>query len=96
MADEQREAQCSSCLKIVPTSDNLAFLERTGEGTKAATESCANCGYHEIAHSYDGNYAPPSNKKNPHLCLNFDPPMEFVPHGPWPYDRFYCGCRGWD
>ena len=21
---------------------------------------------------------------------------DFVPHGPYKYDEFYCGCRGWD
>jgi hypothetical protein len=23
-------------------------------------------------------------------------PHEFEPHGPYEYDKYYCGCRGWD
>jgi hypothetical protein len=23
-------------------------------------------------------------------------PHKFEPHGPYEYDRFYCGCHGWD
>jgi hypothetical protein len=30
-------------------------------------------------------------KKNPTYV-----PHEFEPHGPYEYDRFYCGCHGWD
>jgi hypothetical protein len=91
-----RKTRCTYCKIEVPSSEKLAFFEFRGEGSRAATDSCAHCGYAEVAHTYGGNFAPPSERKNPHLCLNFDPPRQFEPHGPWDVDLFYCGCRGWD
>lgn len=77
-----RKARCA-CGRIVPSSIKLAFFEYTGEGSSAAIETCATCHYFETAHS-------PDARPNVHICDNFKP------HGPYEYDRYYCGCRGWD
>lgn len=38
------------------------------------------CGYREVAHG----------KGNLHVC------KQFTPHGPYEFDKYYCGCHGWD
>jgi hypothetical protein len=76
-----RDARCP-CGKTEPSSFTLAFFEFTGEGSRAAIDSCANCSFYEEAHL--------RTSKSNHICDNF------VPHGAWEYDRFYCGHAGWD
>lgn len=72
--------------KGVPSRIDLAFFEYKGPGSKAAMEHCGECGYYLVAHS-----GPQMGKwvKNPK-------DHEFVPHGPYEFDTYYCGCFGWD
>lgn len=74
-----RTARCS-CGKERSSSDELAFFEYRGHGSRAAAVHCKNCGYYPVAHEKD----------NVRHCGNFEP------HGPYEFDHFYCGCRGWD
>lgn len=79
-----RMARCG-CGKVEPSSKDLAFLEFCGEGSKEATEICKHCGYHAVAHAPDH----PRKGQIP-VCL------DFAPRGCQEFDRYYCGCRGWD
>ena len=80
----ERKAQCS-CGQVVPSSKSLPFFESTAEGSRDAVESCKHCGYFRVAHT------PEVIAKNKSLkCTNFEP------HGAYEFDRYYCGCRGWD
>ena len=90
-----RSARCS-CGATRPSSTSLAFFEFRGEGSRTAREACAHCGYAQVAHTYGGNFAPPSPSKNRNLCINFDPPRVFEPRGGQEFDVFYCGHAGWD
>lgn len=76
-----RMARCG-CGKKVPSSWSEAFFEFQGEGSREATLKCK-CGYYEVAHNSTGRS---SNCK----C------RKFVPKGTHEFDRFYCGCNGWD
>lgn len=68
------------CGNIRPSSEKLAFFEYRGEGSKQATKSCKNCPYYDVAHGKD----------HKSVCNNF------TPHGAYEYDKFYCGCAGWE
>jgi hypothetical protein len=85
-----RVARCS-CGAERPSSFELAFFEFRGEGSKAATQACAHCGYFAVAHGPD---APRRNHGQSAVeragCPGFEP------HGSWDYDIYYCGCRGWN
>lgn len=78
-----RQARCCD-LSIVPSRFDLAFFEYRGEGSRVAREHCGNCSYMEAAHT------DPIRSKNKHVCDNF------VPHGAYEYDSYYCGHAGWD
>lgn len=83
-----RLARCS-CGRTEPSDPERAFaLVPQGEGSRRAVETCGTCGYHLEAH------LPPRpgvvRSAAARVC------DEFVPHGPWPFDSFYCGHRGWD
>lgn len=83
-----REAQCANCANcktIVPSSPNLAFFEYLGENSVAALTRCK-CGYNLSAHCYSLARVNPE----PIKC------SRFTAHGAYEYDRYYCGCRGWD
>ena len=92
-----REARCG-CGAVRPSGRDLPFFEYRGEGSRAAIEGCAVCGYSECAHDpahmetlvhkRDGSRRPTVVEDG--RCTGF------VPSGPWRYDGFYCGCRGWD
>ena|ERR1051325_4234570 len=82
---EGRQARCSLKCKIVRSSLNLAFFEFRGEGSPAAREHCAKCGYYEVAHNPQEG-----RPRGAGVCLNF------VPHGAYEFDKYYCGCCGWD
>ena len=73
----------------VASSVNLAFFEYRGEGSKSATEKCANCGYYKVAHDLPlvDDRGRPRGKD---ICDSF------APHGAYEYDEYYCGCWGWD
>ena len=77
-----RMAQCS-CGKVEPSSRRLAFLVDRGPGSRAAAETCAHCRYTAAAHER-------TPRRNPQVCNHFEA------HGPFDYDTYYCGCRGWD
>lgn len=79
-----RFAECS-CGRREPSSVSLAFFEFRGEGSLKSREICRNCAYLLIAHTSEVMARNKALK-----CRNF------VPHGPYETDRFYCGCRGWD
>ncbi len=75
-----RQAKCG-CGRIEPSNpDHLAFFEFRGEGSREATKICK-CGYAESAHD------------KPHIAAKC---QKFIPRGPQEYDKYYCGCRGWD
>ena len=68
--------------------DKLAFFEYRGPGSKAGTTSCK-CGYAEVAHIPDKTHVM-------RHCEKKNGRAGFVSRGPWEYDKYYCGCRGWD
>lgn len=82
-----RIAKCT-CGKQEPSNPNLAFFTYRGEGSRDATVSCGDCGYHDTAHQRAREL------REPHLKGLLD--HEFTPRGAWEFDLFYCGCRGWD
>lgn len=63
----------------------LPFFEYLGPGSRHATEKCE-CGYFDVAHM---NPNPLTGR--PGIATH-----TFVPVGPAEFDRFYCGCHGWD
>lgn len=81
-----RVARCGCGSERPSTLDgSLAFFEFRGEGSRAALTTCKNCGYGDQAHT------PEVMARNKALkCTNCEP------HGAYPYDLFYDGCRGWD
>lgn len=85
-----RMAHCF-CGSVTPSSWALAFFEFLGEGSKAATESCAHCGYALSAHGPDA----PVWRNGKTAVMNHGCPG-FEPRGDVGHDRYYCGCRGWD
>ncbi len=80
----ERQAICT-CKKVVPSKPDLAFFEFTGEGSEKAKTSCKNCGFHAVAHT------PETMARNKNLKCT-----DFVARGPFEFDFYYCGCRGWD
>jgi hypothetical protein len=68
--------------------DKLAFFEYRGPGSKSSDLSCT-CGYAKMAHTSDKTHV----MKH---CAKKNGVAGFVARGPWEYDRYYCGCRGWD
>jgi len=88
-----RFAKCT-CGRTRPSSLDLAFFEYEGPGSPRSKQSCKNCGYHEIAHTKEGMAGNvPTNRKT---VIERGECKGFVAHGPYEFDRFYCGCRGWD
>lgn len=67
-----------------PSSKELPFFEFTGAGSRDSDEICKRCKFHKVAHE------PERRGQNRHVCSNFEP------QGPREFDRFYCGCHGWD
>lgn len=79
-----RLAKCG-CGNTRQSDLDLAFFEYLGPGSPAAAKTCKHCRYHEVAHEK------PLPKHLEKQCGH-----DFEPHGPFEFDRFYCGCRGWD
>lgn len=74
--------------KGVPSRIDLAFFEFKGEGSRIAMERCKECGFADVAHEGEklGKWVRDADvKRHP-----------FVPHGPYEFDSYYCGCYGWD
>lgn len=80
-----RRARCQCGHEADSTTPGLAFLEYQGPGSKYATESCQ-CGYSLVAHE-------PVNPVTGRPGIS---DHVFESRGPAEFDRFYCGCRGWD
>ena len=77
----KRRAKCAyGNHAIVNSSLDLPFFEYLGPGSYTAENACK-CGYNKMAHNQ-----PKSTCKCKH----------FVPRGPLEFDRYYCGCYGWD
>ena len=82
-----RQARCS-CGATANSSMGLAFFEYLGDGSRDATELCRNCGSGYVTHlELNTSTGRPGHKFG--VC-------EFTPKGDVGYDRYYCGCRGWD
>jgi hypothetical protein len=79
---EGRFAKCGPHCTVAPSNTSLAFFEYLGPGSPSSRQNCAQCGYFDSAH----NKMPRSGN----VCLTFRP------HGPYEFDRYYCGCHGWD
>lgn len=79
-----RTAKCT-CGRIEPSSKSLAFFEFTGEGSPRSVETCKHCAYHQVAHTPEV-----MAKNNALKCTTFES------KGAFPFDFYYCGCRGWD
>lgn len=71
-----------------PSSLDLAFFEFCGPGSREATDICV-CGYATVAHEKHAGKCPPNSK-------NRSQTGAFKPRGAREFDRYYCGCRGWD
>ena len=80
-----RLARCS-CGNTQPSSISLAFFEYLGAGSREALEHCK-CGYEVKVHSLP---RPLPTHLRGRLCDTF------TARGPSEFDRYYCGCRGWD
>lgn len=74
------------CTCEVPSSTELAFFESCVEGSRNAS-ICKHCGMSVVAHQTPT--CPPGLKKH-------KPGTTYEPRGDQGFDRFYCGCHGWD
>lgn len=83
--EAKRMAECY-CGRTLPSDTlHLAFLQDRGPDSRPATLNCRHCGYHEVAHTSTVGSRHPTQS-----CPGFEP------HGEYPNDIFYCGCRGWE
>lgn len=92
-----RKAKCSyypnggkygRCPEPVESSTGLAFFEYLGPLSDAATTSCR-CGMKDITHPSVCEVNPITGRPN-------DRDHPFEPRGPADFDRYFCGCWGWD
>lgn len=79
-----RDAETCTCEEV--SSRELAFFEFCGNGSRDAT-LCQHCGCVESAHS---------DSVCPRGLRTHAAGTRYEPQGGQPYDRFYCGCHGWD
>lgn len=77
-----RKARCTYCGHEVQSALTLPFFEFKGVGSLESVEVCV-CGYYRCAHE--------ENRRSGVLACK-----QFRARGPRDYDRYYCGCRGWD
>lgn len=80
-----RDAAICTCEE--PSSKDLAFFEYCGAGSRDA-ELCKHCGMMPVAHAQD---ACPSRGLKKHASGS-----RYEAQGDRGFDRFYCGCHGWD
>lgn len=91
-----RMARCGmykNCGSTVPSAVSLPFFEFRGEGSRDATTICKNCPYSVVAHTDEvraKHHTQGRGRVQTKVCDNFEP------HGPFEFDSFYDGCRGWD
>ena len=80
-----RTAKCA-CGKTEPSErallGELAFFEFYGDGSNHSRRRCAHCTFYDVAH------------QNARAILKID--HEFEAHGAFEFDKYYCGCGGWD
>ncbi len=76
----QRDHKVCTCVQ--PSSKELPFFEYCGPGSRQADELCKHCGYHKVAHD--------KADRSRQVCGKFEP------KGDTGFDKFYCGCAGWD
>jgi hypothetical protein len=92
----QRLARCvyfgRKCQSETPSRTDLPFFERRLSAD--TVNDCAHCGYAEIAHRrFSGELRDTGPGTWPH---GLDPhPFEMRRDGD-PFDRYYCGCWGWE
>jgi hypothetical protein len=94
-----RSAKCSDTCRIRPSDRGLAFFEYRGEGSPHATGTCKHCHYNIVAHDPTVEHMARIERNGKTRYENFmheKGQHEFEPVGPADYDRYYCGCRGWD
>ena len=89
---EGRLAKCL-CGRSKPSSLDLAFFEYVGPGSPESTNRCK-CGYFKCAHTKEGMAG--NVKHNRKTVIERGECRGFEAHGPFEFDRYYCGCRGWD
>jgi hypothetical protein len=81
-----RIAKCG-CGKTRSSEDaHLPFFEYQGPGSNSAELSCAKCGMYKVVHQ----------AINPSTGRPGVTDHEFTRRGDVGYDKFYCGCYGWD
>lgn len=91
----ERMAKCG-CGNTAPSIDRwkLFAFESTAEGSRNAVETCKHCRIHLVAHTVEGmSHNVLSNRATViqrGICAGFEPIGEME------FDRYYCGCRGWD
>lgn len=76
-----------SCRCEEPSSKELAFFEFCGEGSREAS-ICKHCAMAEVAHE-NGRCRDPGLRVHP-------AGTRYTPQGDRGFDRFYCGCHGWE
>jgi len=80
------QSTAPKCTCEQPSAKDLPFFEFCGEGSQDATH-CKHCGYYEVAHH---PINPLTGRPNNLKCKGYEP------RGGAQFDRFYCGCHGWD
>jgi hypothetical protein len=84
-----RVARCAyGCGSESPSDLKLAFFEYCGEGSDSSLK-CGNCNYALIAHTQESSRTR-FNVIEQGKCDGY------TPRGDRGFDRFYCGCKGWD
>lgn len=92
-SDCRKGKPCSCELASDGSEGDLPFFEYRGPGSYEAAMKCKNCNFLYQAHKKKEQEFANIDYKSPlgKVCDNFEP------HGPYEYDRFYCGCTmGWD
>ncbi len=92
----QRLARCvyhgRKCQSETPSRPDLPFFER--RLSVDTVDDCAHCGYTEIAHRrFSGALA---DTVSPGVWPRGIDPHPFASRDGDPFDRYYCGCHGWN
>ncbi len=84
-----RKARCCNQASLKDSNLDLAFFEYKGPGSIRAATMCDNCHYSQVAHDPEvtKNYVHGKPKR---VC------DQFMPHGAYEFDSYYCGHSGWD
>jgi hypothetical protein len=93
-----RQARCN-CGRTVPSDRGLAFFESCAAGSAVATDTCAICAYHRVAHDPTTPHMAQVERNGRTRLENLMAqlgPHDFAGQGELEYDRYYCGHAGWD